>query len=309
MNIERKITRRSASKLLALSATSFLLDPLFTFQKNKIMNHRRVPNSNEKIPVIGLGTWQTFDVGNSNAEREPLKEVLKILVEHGGSVIDSSPMYGRSEKVVGDLTTELQIKENIFAATKVWTTGKEEGINQMNASLKLMQVNPMDLMQIHNLVDWKTHLKTLRKWKEEKKIRYIGITHYHKGGYAELEKIVRNEPIDFVQINYNIAVQDASERILPLAKDKGVAVLINRPFEGGSLFRIVKNKTLPVWANEFDAKTWGQFFLKFILANSAVTCVIPGTSKAKHMLDNVKAGFGKLPTIEHQRQMVKLILS
>lgn len=295
--------------LLALSASSFLIDPLFTFQKNKFMNHRRVPSSNEKIPVIGLGTWQTFDVGNSNAEREPLKEVLKILVEHGGSVIDSSPMYGRSEKVVGDLTAELQIKEKIFAATKVWTTGKEEGINQMNSSLKLMQVNPMDLMQIHNLVDWKTQLKTLRKWKEEKKIRYIGITHYHKGGYAELEKIIRNEPIDFVQINYNIAVQDASERILPLAKDKGVAVLINRPFEGGSLFRIVKNKTLPVWANEFDAKTWGQFFLKFILANSAVTCVIPGTSKAKHMLDNVKAGFGKLPTIEHQRQMVKLILS
>ncbi|MFY0625789.1 MAG: aldo/keto reductase [Reichenbachiella sp.] len=309
MGNEGKITRRSASKLLAISTTSFLLDPKFMFQKNKNMNYRIIPSSNEKIPVIGLGTWQSFDVGNSNLEREPLKEVLKILVEHGGSLIDSSPMYGRSEKVVGDLTTELQIKDKIFEATKVWTSGKEEGISQMNESMKLMRANPMDLMQIHNLVDWKTQLQTLRKWKDEKKIRYLGITHYHKGGYAELEKIMRNEALDFIQINYNLAVQDASERILPMAKDRGMAVLINRPFEGGSLFRMVKNKTFPAWANEFDAKSWGQFFLKFILANSATTCVIPGTSKARHMLDNVQAGFGKLPSSEHQRKMIQLITS
>jgi len=307
MKNEHKISRRAASKLLAIGTSSILLDPFSLIKRNNTMNTRSIPSSNEKIPVVGLGTWQTFDVGDSNEEREPLKEVLKILIEHGGSVIDSSPMYGRSEKVVGDLTVELQLKDKIFEATKVWTSGKSEGINQMNTSSQLMQVNTMDLMQIHNLVDWKTHLQTLKKWKEEKKIRYIGITHYHKGGYAEVEKILNTETIDFVQINYNVAVRDAAERILPLAKDKGVAVLINRPYEGGTLFRKVKQKTLPEWACEFEAKTWGQLFLKFILANPAVTCVIPGTSKAKHMLDNVQAGYGELPTKAYQQKIVDLI--
>ena len=309
MKDELKITRRSASKIMAIGAASVMLNPAFLLQEHKKMISRLIPGSNEKIPVIGLGTWQTFDVGNSKKERDPLKEVLKILIQHGGSVIDSSPMYGRSEKVVGDLTTELQIKDKIFEATKVWTNGKQAGIEQMNNSFNLMKVNKMDLMQIHNLVDWKTHLQTLKKWKEEGKVRYIGITHYHKGGYADLERIMRTEEIDFIQINYNLAVRDAADRILPLAKDKGIGVLINRPYEGGSLFRYSKNKTLPEWANEFDAKTWGQFFLKFILANPAVTCVIPGTSKATHMLDNVQAGFGKLPNAEHRRKMIEFISS
>lgn len=304
-----KITRRKATKLLALGTSSFLINSFSPFQENKSMDQRTIPSSNEQIPIVGLGTWQAFDVGNSKEEREPLKEVLRILIENGGSLIDSSPMYGRSEKVVGELTTELKIKPKIFEATKVWTSGEDQGIKEMNRSMKLMQADPMDLMQIHNLVDWKTHLKTLRKWKEEQKIRYIGITHYHSGGYAEVENILQNKTIDFVQINYNLAVRDAAERILPLAKDKGVAVLINRPYEVGALFQSIKNKSLPNWAQEFDAGSWGQFFLKFILAHPAVTCVIPGTSKAKHMSDNVKAGFGKLPTEEHQRRMISLIAS
>jgi len=309
MQNKKAITRRTASKYLALGASSMLLPPILKFKPSKTMNQRIIPSSNEKISVIGLGTWQTFDVGNSEEERQPLKDVLKILVEHGGSVIDSSPMYGRSEKVVGELTTELKLKSKIFEATKVWTSGEQEGIRQMNSSMNLMQVQAMDLMQIHNLVDWQVHIKTLKKWKEEGKIRYIGITHYHAGGYAEMERIMQNESLDFIQINYNILVRDAAERILPLAQDKGIAVLINRPYEGGSLFRMSKNKTLPAWADEFDAKTWGQFFLKFILAHPAVTCVIPGTSKAKHMNDNVQAGFGKLPSPEHQRQMIDLMAS
>jgi len=307
MKGELKLTRRAASKLIGMGTTSFFLNPTSLLPKHENMNRRLIPGTNEEIPVIGLGTWQSFDVGNSKNEREPLKEVLKILIEHGGSVIDSSPMYGRSEKVVGDLTTELQIKDKIFEATKVWTNGENAGLEQMNDSFNLMKVNQMDLMQIHNLKDWKTHLKTLHQWKAEKRIRYIGITHYHSGGYAEVERIMKTEEIDFIQINYNLAVRDAAERILPLAKDKGIAVLINRPYEGGSLFRVSKNMVLPTWANEFDAKSWGQFFLKFILANTAVNCVIPGTSKSKHMLDNVQAGFGELPNAEHQRKMIKLI--
>jgi diketogulonate reductase-like aldo/keto reductase len=302
-----KISRREASKLIAFGTSSILINGLSKFDIDETMQHRKIPSTGEKIPVIGLGTWQSFDVGTSNKEREPLKEVLKILIKNGGSVIDSSPMYGRSEKVVGELTNELKIKQKIFEATKVWISGKGEGILQMKTSLNLMQAQPMDLMQIHNLLDWKTHIKTLRKWKEEEKIRYIGITHYHKGGYAEVEKIIRNEKLDFLQINYNLFSQDAAKRILPLAKDKGIAVIINRPYEGGSLFRLTKNKILPSWANEFDAKSWGQLFLKFILSNPAVTCVIPGTSKPKHMRDNVQAGFGKLPTIEHQKKMTELL--
>jgi len=301
--------RRTASKLIALGTPTIVLNPFYPLQNNKSMHVRTIPSSNEKIPVIGLGTWQTFDVGQSEKERAPLKEVLEILVENGGSVIDSSPMYGRSEKVVGELTTELNLKSKIFEATKVWIKGETDGIKQMNTSINLMQVDKMDLMQIHNLLDWKMHLKTLRKWKEEQKIRYIGITHYHSGGYAEMEKIMRSETIDFIQINYNLAVRDVADNILPLAKDKGIAVLINRPYEGGALFQKIKNKTLPEWASEFEASSWGQFFLKFILANAAVTCVIPGTSKPKHMLDNVQAGFGKLPDSEHRQRMIDWITS
>lgn len=306
---DRKISRRTASKLLALGSTSLFIDPFSNIQKQDKMLSRLIPGTNEELPVIGLGTWQSFDVGTAASERDPLKEVLNVLIDAGGSVIDSSPMYGRSEQVVGDLTTELNIKDKIFEATKVWISGEDSGITQMNESMNLMKVKQMDLMQIHNLLDWKTHLKTLRQWKEEEKIRHIGITHYHSGGYEEVERILKTEEIDFLQINYNLIVREAAERILPLAQDKGVAVLINRPYQGGALFKAFKSKPLPPWAKEFDAASWGQLFLKFILAHPAVTCVIPGTSKAKHMKDNVLAGFGNMPTEAHQKKMVQLIYS
>jgi len=304
-----KISRRDASKLIALGFSSYLLDPRIKFESSKQMNKRIIPKTNEALPVIGLGTWQTFDVGNSKAERDPLREVLNVLIDNGGSVIDSSPMYGRSEKVVGQLTTELNIKDKIFEATKVWTTGHKEGLNQIQNSFNLLKAEPIELLQVHNLLDWETQLKTLYVLKAKGKVKYVGITHYHQGGYALMEKVMKNEPIDFIQINYNLAVRDAGKRLLPLAQDKGIAVLVNRPYEGGTLFKKLKNKPLPEWAHEFDAQSWGQFFLKFILANKTVTCVIPGTSKPKHMRDNVLAGFGTLPTENHLDKMIELIQS
>lgn len=303
------ISRREAIKRIGFGGAAYLISPFTYDLKNKTMNTRLIPSNGEFIPVVGVGTWQSFDVGQNSKVREPLKEVLKILVNHGGSVIDSSPMYGRSEKVVGELTKELKIKNKIFEATKVWTSGKQEGIDQMNTSMKLMGANPMDLMQVHNLVDWKTHLKTLQKWKEEGKVKTIGITHYHEGGYAEMERIMKNQSIDFIQINYNLAVREAAQRILPLAQDRGIAVIINRPYEGGALFRKVKGKKIPEWAEEFGAESWGQVFLKFILANPAVNCVIPGTSKAKHMIDNVQAGFGEYPNNKLQDKLISWIES
>jgi diketogulonate reductase-like aldo/keto reductase len=268
---------------------------------------RIIPSTGQFLPIIGVGTWQTFDVGTSASVRQPLEQVLIELNKYGGSVIDSSPMYGESEGVVGDLSSKLKLTDSLFMATKVWTTGKQEGIKQMENSIKLLKKPKPDLMQVHNLVDWRTHLKTLYNWKEQGKIKYIGITHYHEGAYHEVERIMTTESLDFIQINYSINSRAAEERILPLAKDKGIAVLINRPYSGGALFSKVKDKQLPVWAKEIDCSSWGQFFLKYLISNDAVTCVIPGTSKPHHMIDNLQAGIGVLPSEAVRRKMINYI--
>jgi diketogulonate reductase-like aldo/keto reductase len=283
------------SMMPVLSSSSFAIQPM----------KRKIYKGNEEISCIGLGTWQTFDVGESSSARDPLREVLRTLVTNGASVVDSSPMYGSSEKVVGDLSTLENLNEKLFMATKVWTTGKQEGIRQMENSFSLLRRRKMDLMQIHNLVDWKTHIKTLREWKESGKIRYIGLTHYTDSAHPTLESIIKAEPIDFIQINYSLRDRNAEKSLLPTAREKEVAVLINRPFEEGALFNLVKGKALPEWVAAFDCKSWGQFFLKFILANQAVTCVIPGTSKPKHLLDNLEAGQGKLPDAKQREQMIR----
>jgi diketogulonate reductase-like aldo/keto reductase len=298
--------RKHLQQLATLAAIPFV--PSFDLQQTTMMNTRATANG-EKIPVVGLGTWQTFDVSTGPQNINPLKEVLSTLLSRGGKVIDSSPMYGRSERVVGDLSTELRLNEKLFIATKVWTTGKDQGIRQMNESFALLKRKQIDLMQIHNLVDWRTHLKTLRDWKQDGKIRYLGITHYTESAYDSIEEILKNEPIDFLQINYSLMSRKAETRLFPLAREKQVSILINRPFEEGALFNRVKGKTLPEWATEFDCTSWGQFFLKFILAQPAVTCVIPGTSKPHHMLDNALAGFGRLPELPHRRQMIELLNS
>lgn len=268
---------------------------------------RVIPSTGETLTPVGLGTWQTFDVGKSAEDRQPLKEVLQTLIAKGGSAVDSSPMYGRSEEVVGDLSTELNLNDKLFIATKVWTHGRENGIRQMTESFRLMRRKKIELMQIHNLTDWDTHLKTLRSWKEEGKIKYLGLTHYTSSAHDRILEILAKEKVDFIQINYNLLDRHAEEKLLPFAKEKDVAVLINQPFESGSLFQRVRGKQLPAWVNEFDCSSWAQFFLKYILSNPAVTCVIPGTSKPHHMLDNMGAAYGKLPTEKQRHQMVRVV--
>lgn len=218
-------------------------------------------------------------------------------------------MYGRAEEVIGDLTDKLKLNDKFFLATKVWTTGRQAGIDQMNESLRKMKRSRIDLMQIHNLQDWQTHLNTLKDWQERGKIRYIGITHYTDSAHAQLEKIVRSKAVDFVQFNYSIRSRNAEKSLLQAAKDHGVAVLINEPFDQGALFRLVKGKALPDWAEEYDIRSWAQFFLKYILSNEAVTCVIPGTSDVKHLVDNLGAGTGRLPNEAGRKKMVELITS
>lgn len=270
------------------------------------MTTRPIPKSGEQLPVVGLGTWQTFDVGAAAGARDPLAEVLRLLFANGGRVVDSSPMYGRAEGVVGDLLAALGARDKAFIATKVWTRGRRSGIRQMERSMELLRAATIDLMQIHNLVDWRTHLKTLRAWKEAGRIRYLGVTHYTPHAFDELMAVIEAEPIDFIQFPYSIAVRDAEDRLLGLAAEKGVAVLVNRPYEGGDLFGAVRGRPLPSWAADFDCASWGQFFLKFILAHPAVSAVIPGTAKPRHILDNAAAGKGRMPDENERRKMAAL---
>jgi diketogulonate reductase-like aldo/keto reductase len=254
-----------------------------------------------------LGTWQTFDVDLTADNRRQLEEVLSLFVKLGGRVIDTSPMYGRAEQVIGDLTAALGIREQLFLATKVWTQGKQSGIESMERSMARLRTKPIDLMQVHNLVDVHTHLATLREWKEQGRIRYIGITHYESGAFGEVEKVLRTEKLDFLQINYSIMEREAEQRILPLAQDRQVALIINRPFGGGDLFNRVRSRPLPDWAAEFDCRSWAQFFLKWIVAHSAVTCAIPATDKPLHLEDNMQGGVGGLPDAKTRQRMVEFI--
>jgi len=266
---------------------------------------RPIPSSGEAMPVIGLGTWSVFDVGEDPAARAPLKEVVRRLVEAGGRMIDTSPMYGRAEAVTGDLVAELAVRPRVFLATKVWTSGKEQGIAQMRRSAERLRTEVIDLIQIHNLLDWRTHLATLRQMKAKGQVRYIGITHYTTSSLPELARILESESgIDFVQFGYSLATRDAETKLLPVAASRGVATIVNQPFETGDMFRRVRGKPVPEWAAEFDCTSWAQLFLKYILAEPAVTCVIPATANPEHMADDLKAGFGRLPDPQ-QRQKIR----
>ena len=299
--------RRFLQAVSAFTAVANL--PLAQAKFAKTAITKPVPSSGEQLPVIGMGSSRTFDVGESADERAPLQQVLQAFFDHGGALIDSSPMYGAAESVIGDLLKRVTNIEKLFAATKVWTTGKQDGIDQMNTSAQRMGVKKFDLMQIHNLVDWQTHLETLKDWKAAGKVRYIGITTSHGRYHAELEQILAKHQFDFVQLSYNIGNRTVEQRLLPLAAERGTATLVNRPYQRGSLFRQVKGKKLPEWAAEIDCASWGQFFLKYAASHPAVTCVIPATSKVRHMIDNMGAGFGRLPDANTRKQMEQYFAS
>ncbi len=305
------MTRREAARLIGATAGGLLL-PIERAQANtesSAILTRAISSSGEKLPVIGLGTWQAFDVDLTSDTRRQLEEVLSLFVKLGGHVIDTSPMYGRAEDVIGELTTELAIRDKLFLATKVWTRGKKNGIKSMERSMALLRAKRIDLMQVHNLVDVQTQLATLREWKAQGRIRYLGITHYEAGAFADVEKIMRSEKLDFVQINYSLMEREAEQRVLPLAQDRGIAVIVNRPFGGGDLFSRTRAKPLPDWAVEFDCRSWAQFFLKWIVANSAVTCAIPATDKPRHLEDNIGGGIGQLPEAKTRQRMIELVSS
>jgi diketogulonate reductase-like aldo/keto reductase len=267
---------------------------------------RAIPSSGETIPALGLGTWQAFDISDP-ARRGPQREVLRRFVELGGRVVDSSPMYGAAENAVGDLATELGVRDSLWIATKVWTTGRAAGIAQMERSLQLLRGKRLDLLQVHNLVDWQTHLATLRDWKDAGRIRYLGVTHYSATGHDALERVMRSEQLDFVQLNYSPAEPEAERRLLPLARERGIAVLVNRPLAQGALLARVRTRRLPPWAAELECASWAQLILKWILAHAAVTCVIPATRRVPHLDDNMRAGDGPLPDAAMRQRIAALL--
>ena len=259
------------------------------------MDHRAVPSTGESVPIIGLGTWQTFDVGNGAETRATLQACVAEFASAGAGLIDSSPMYGRAEQVVGHIVTTLGLRERLFIATKVWTTGRRRGIAQMTQSLGKLGVSQVDLMQVHNLVDVHTHLETLREWKAQGRVRYVGVTHYRAAAHAQVVTILESERVDFVQINYAVTEREAERRILPLAAERGIAVIANRPFGGGHALGAVRRRPVPPWAADIECTSWAQLFLKFVVSHPAVTCAIPATSDLAHLRDNLKAGTGRMP--------------
>lgn len=298
--------RRDLLKMAGVTSAAALLPPWATADTLSLIQ-RNIPHTIEYLPVIGLGTAGNLAGMDDGETKKRLTAVLRAFFDQGGRLIDSSPMYGDAESAIGELLKGVKNKDKLFAATKVWTDGREAGIKQMNQSFKRMGVNKMDLMQIHNLRDWQTHIATLRKWKEQDKIRFVGVTTSHGRDHAELERLMEIEELDFVQFSYSMGERAAEQRLLPLAADKGIATLINRPFQRGELFKKVKGKKLPKWAAEFDCSSWGQFFLKFVVSHPAVTCAIPMTSQLKHMVDNMGASYGGLPDDATRAKMISLI--
>jgi aryl-alcohol dehydrogenase-like predicted oxidoreductase len=298
-------TRREVMGLVAAGAVAGQLPQAAWSADNARMVTRRIPRTEETVPVIGMGSSNTFDVGGDAAEREPLREVLRLFTQAGGAVIDTSPMYGRSEEVLGDLFAELKMRPKIWLATKVWTQGRVAGAEQIADSMRKLRTERLELLQIHNLLDWREHVPTLRGMKDDGKLRFTGITHYRADAHADVERVLRAERFDWVQINYSLAEREAERSLFPYCQEQGIAVLANRPFADGALFDRTRGKNLPPWAAEIGCASWAQFFLRFAASHPAVTCVIPATAKPRHMQDNAAAGATPVPDARQRARMAE----
>ena len=304
-----RYTRRQFLQQLAVTGLSIVTSPVPGVTDNVIASRKTItkaiPSTGESVPVIGMGSWLTFDVGDDLAARNARLKVLQTFFDQGGAVIDSSPMYGSSQEVIGYCLERISNKSKLFAATKVWMYGRKLGVMQMHSAEKLWNVSQFDLMQIHNMLDWETHLESLKAMKADGRIRYIGITTSHGRRHKELEQALLKEKFDFVQLTYNVLDREVEQRLLPIAKEKGIAVIVNRPFQRSGLFDYVAGKPLPVWAAEYECRNWAQFFLKYIVSHPAVTCAIPATSRVDHMLENMGAGYGRLPDGKFRARMAQ----
>ena len=296
----------SRRDFIALSSLSFLPTLSNASMLNESMLKRVIPSSGEEMPVIGLGTSRVFDIERSKNELNVREKILDIFYENGGRLIDTSPMYGMSEEIIGITAKKYIEKNRFFLATKVWTEGRENGMRQIEESFQKMRADKISLIQVHNLLDWKTQIKTLRSLKDEGRIDYIGITHYKSNAFDEMIKIMKAEKVDFAQFNYSMGEREAEQKILPFCKDNGIATLINRPFMRGRLFREAQEKKLPSWVTDYDIDSWGQFFLKYIISHDAVTNIIPATSKPKNMLDNARAGMGRMLGKKAKKRMLEV---
>jgi len=296
------LSRRAALKLIGLAASGAMLEGADVLASNESMISRKIPSSGEALPCVGIGTYQTFDVSSPEQHQE-VKAVMRDFARLRGRVVDTSPMYGAAESVIGEVLTELNLGKELFLATKVWIEGRDAGLAQARQSMQRMKTPKLDLIQVHNLLDADTHLSWLKEWKHKGQVRYIGVTHYAEGAYAALEKQITTKQLDFVQFNYSMGEREAEKRLLPAAIASGTAVIVNRPFAKASLFDRVRGRQLPEWASEFDAGTWAQFFLKYILGHPAVTCVIPATRNPKHLADDMQAGRGRLPDAKMRQRM------
>ncbi len=307
LHLSRRSFLLSASGLILAPFTSFIpLQSVFAADQVTLpVITRIIPASGEMLPVIGMGSWKTFDVESDTTDRARCVKILQTFFNRGGGMIDSSPMYGSSQEVIGHCLAQIKHHPGLFSATKVWIVGKSFGISQMDSSRELWGEKRLDLMQIHNMLNWRAHLETLKEWKADGRIRYIGITTSHGRRHAKLEKALLDEDFDFVQFTYNVIDREAEQRLLPLAAERGIAVIINRPFQRGALFDRVKDKPLPAWAAEFDCENWAQFFLKFIVSHPAVSCAIPATSQVAHMQENMGAAYGVLPDKAMRAQMIR----
>ena len=304
-----KLSRRSIIKAGIGFSASFFARPVAVFAQAQPLLQKKIPSSGESIPIIGIGTARRYEEVKSDAEKVPLRETIRQFQALGGKVVDSSPSYGTAEAVVGELVDGLKIRDSLFLATKVSlrNVGREEGIKQIEESFKKYRTAKIDLIAVHNLRDTEVQLRTLREMKQAGRIRYVGITTSFDNQYGEFEQTIKKETLDFIQVDYALDNRDAGERIIPLAGDRGMAVMINLPFGRGRLFNAVQGKNLPEWASEFDCQTWAQFFLKYIVSHPAITCAVPGMAQAKYVDDNLGAARGRLPDAATRRKMEQFI--